>query len=73
MKTKSRHILLVESQGTLDGPSRRTTKSTVFTTRYGDVMQDQAAYAKIKKDADFAAQHGPVKVLWKDGKPVDNP
>lgn len=31
----------------------------------------QAVFTKYRKQADHDAQHGPVKVLWKDGKPVE--
>ena len=28
------------------------------------------AFRSARHDADAEAQHGPVKILWKDGKPV---
>lgn len=33
-------------------------------------MPYQVAFARAREDADIAAQHGPVRILWKDGKPV---
>ena len=31
----------------------------------------EAAIVRVEKSAEFHAQHGPVRVLFKDGKPVE--
>ena len=30
-----------------------------------------AAYRRVFENADILAQHGPVRILWKDGKKVE--
>lgn len=29
-------------------------------------------FKRAREDAEIKAQHGPVRILWKDGKPVTN-
>jgi hypothetical protein len=60
---RARMILLLKQQMSGEGESAPPRTHL----RVGQV---QAAFRRVIKDAEVLAQHGPVKVLWKDGTPV---
>lgn len=65
-KTKSPTARRRERDAPQDGPTQVVATSKVD---YAGLLLEIEA-RKYTKYLDAQAQHGPVKVLWKDGKPV---